>query len=252
MTETAQPLAGRSVLITGAGNGIGRDAAVMASSRGAVPLLLDRDAQALSQTAEFISRTGAAVFTHTADLGDEHQVLEAVSELAASAGGAIDSLLHVAGIMRAQRAGILDISLDTWNEVIRTNLTGAFLVARAVVEFIDPERSPSIVLVASRSGITMPSGSLPYGASKGGIHGFAISLAEQLRHHNTRVHTLCPGDVDTPLMRRSLEEALENGADPADIKRIRDDLGSSEDIASAIVHLIDPSARGIWGTIIAR
>lgn len=252
MTESALPLSERTVLVTGAGNGIGRDTALLAASRGALPLLLDRDAEALGQVADLVRATGGPVFTATADLGNEEQVVGAVAELAARAGGTIDSLLHVAGIMRGQRAALRDLTLETWNEVITTNLTGAFLVTRAVVEYVDPERFPSIVLVASRSGITVPSGSLAYGASKGGIHGFALSLAEQMRRMNTRVHTLCPGDVDTPLMRRSLEEALENGADPHDIKRIRDDLGSSEDIASALVHLIDPAARGIWGTIIAR
>lgn len=251
MTEAVGPLAGRTVLVTGAGNGIGRDAALLAAERGARTLLLDRDGAALEQTAAAIRDSGSEVFTQAADLADEQQVQDAVSELARAAGGTIDSLLHLAGIMRGQRAGILDLSLETWREVIDVNLTGAFLVTRAVVQYTEPERSPSIVLVASRSGIYVPSGSLAYGASKGGIHGFALSLAEQLRHKNTRVHTLCPGDVDTPLMRRSLEEALENGTDPAIVKKIRDELGKSEDIASALVHLIDPAARGLWGTIVA-
>jgi len=252
MTAQSFALADRRVLITGAGNGIGREAALLAASRGAVVLLVDRDKSAVSAVADLIVATGARAYSRTADIGDEVEITRAVSELADHAGGTIDSLLHVAGIMRGQRTQIVDLALETWNDVIRTNLTGAFLVTRAVIGYLDPERSPSLVLVASRSGITVPSGSLAYGASKGGIHGFALSLAEQLRDSNTRVHTLCPGDVDTPLMRRSLDEAIENGADPRGIQRLRDELGSPKDIASALVHLIDPAARGIWGTIIAK
>lgn len=251
MTEPALPLTGRTVLVTGAGNGVGRAAVDIAARRGATVLCIDRDSAALGETATHLEEIGGRAFFAQADITDEEQLRFVIASLVEQSGGALHSVLHVAGIMRAQRLSLEEITLEMWNEVITTNLTGAFLVAKHSVGFLRKSDDASLVLVASRSGITVPSGSLPYGASKGGIHGFAMSLDKQLRGAGIRVHTLCPGDVDTPLMRASLDEALRNGADPLDVERIRSSLGTAESIASALVHLIDPAARGISGTVLA-
>jgi len=205
----------------------------------------------MAETAGVIKSLGGSVSYRVADITDDSGLSLAIDELSLEAGGRLDSVLHVAGIMRGQRLGLADVTLETWNEVIVTNLTGAFLVAKHALRNMDNSRDGAIVLVASRSGISVPSGSLAYGASKGGIHGFALSLEHQLRSTLIRVHTVCPGDVDTPLMRASLEEALINGADSVEISRIRDSLGKPEDVASVLIHLIDPFARGFSGTVLA-
>lgn len=251
MPEKSGRLANRRILVTGAGRGVGRAAAVLAASRGATVLCVDRDEEPLLDNVNHIIDSGGQVFHQAVDITDEAAISGAITELVARGGGTLHSVLHVAGIMRAQRLPLEDITLEMWNEVISTNLTGAFLVAKHTLSHLKKSDDATLVLVASRSGILVPSGSLPYGASKGGIHGFVMSLEKQLKASGIRVHTLCPGDVDTPLMRKSLDEALENGADPADIERIRQSLGTAEDIASALVHLTDPAARGISGTVLA-
>lgn len=251
MTEIPQPLGGRNVLLTGAGNGVGRAAALLAASRGATVLCLDRDEKPLLQTVTEIDASGGRALWSVADITQEDALSRSIDDLAHRAGGVVHSVVHVAGIMRGQRLALEEVSLEMWNEVLSTNLTGAFLVAKHSVKFLRHAPNGCLILVASRSGILVPSGSLAYGASKGGIHGFAMSLEKQLHGAGVRVHTVCPGDVDTPLMRKSLEEALANGADPADVDRIRRSLGTAEDIASALIHLVDPAARGISGTVLA-
>ena len=251
MTETLQPLRGRNILLTGAGNGVGRAAAILAASRGATVLCIDRDEAPLRQTVAEIESAGGRTQWSVADITQEDAISQSIDDLADRAGGTVHSVVHVAGIMRGQRLALEDVSLEMWNEVLSTNLTGAFLVAKHSLQFLRQASNGCLILVASRSGILVPSGSLPYGASKGGIHGFAMSLEKQLRGDGIRVHTVCPGDVDTPLMRKSLEEALANGADPADVDRIRRSLGTAEDIAAVLIHLVDPAARGISGTVLA-
>ena len=251
MIEIPQPLRGRNILVTGAGNGVGRAAALLAASRGASVLCIDRDEAPLLETVREIEASGGSAFWSVADITHEDALALSIGELVKRAGGTLHSVVHVAGIMRGQRLALEDVSLETWNEVLSTNLTGAFLVAKHSMKFLRDASSACLILVASRSGILVPSGSLAYGASKGGIHGFAMSLEKQVQASGIRVHTVCPGDVDTPLMRKSLEEALANGADPADVDRIRRSLGTAEDIASALIHLVDPAARGISGTVLA-
>lgn len=251
MAEISGPLADKAVLITGAGNGVGRAAALLAASRGAQVLCVDRDETPTIDTVASIRAAGGSASYRVADITSEKAIGEAISDLVLDAGGVLDAVVHVAGIMRGQRLALDDLTLDTWNEVILTNLTGAFLVAKHGLRNMNHTRDGVVVLVASRSGIVVPSGSLAYGASKGGMHGFAMSLDKQLAATKIRLHTVCPGDVDTPLMRASLDEALVNGADPVEVDRIRNSLGTAEHVASAIVHLIDPAARGISGTVLA-
>ena len=154
--------------------------------------------------------------------------------------------------MRGQRLPLEKFNLALWSEVILINLTGTFLVAKHALMNMNKDREGTIILVASRSGIFVPSGSLAYGASKGGIHGFAMSLEKQLSSSKIRVHTVCPGDMDTPLMQESLREAIENGADPIEVEKIRESLTNPSQVASVLIHLIHPAARGISGTVLAN
>lgn len=118
---------------------------------------------------------------------------------------------------------------------------------------VDATGTPSaLVFVASRAGIVAPSGSVPYGASKGGLHGLALTLAAALRPDGVRVHTLCPGDIDTPLMRRSLAEAAANGAGVGRIAAVLDGLERPEHVAQALVLLASTAADGLAGTVFTR
>lgn len=246
--ESSRPLNGLVVLITGAGSGVGRVTAILAAERGAKLALLDRDQRSLDDVVTELNQLGNDPLILVADTTNEDEIERAFAS-AMAALGRIDVVLHVAGIMLGQRLDIRELNEETWNEVINVNLKGSFLVSKYAATHILAQGSGTLVLVASRSGITVPSGSIAYGASKGGIQGLAMSLSRQLGPLGLRVHTLCPGDVDTPLMRASLDEALSNGANPTEIAALRASLGKPEDIAKALLHLADPAASALSGTI---
>lgn len=246
--EPRRSLDGMTVLVTGAGNGVGRATAIGAAARGATVSMLDRDGVALADALREVRAVGGRAEAFVADITRELEVRDAFERTTALT-GRLDAVLHSAGIMLGQRLDIREMSEDTWDRVIAVNLKGSFFIAKHAAVHMVPRGRGTIVLVASRSGITLPSGSVAYGASKGGINGFSMSLAKQLASKGVRVLTLCPGDIDTPLMRASLDEALRHGIDPAEAERIRATLGTADDVAKALLHLADPEAETLSGTI---
>lgn len=237
-------LSGLRLIVTGAAAGIGAATVDVASRMGAHVVGLDRDP--FTDDAAGISADG--VHCAFIDVSDEQSVATAFDESLAILGG-LDAVIHCAGIMRAQRLSITDVDLAVWNQVMHVNLTGTFLVAREAARIMVPQRRGIILLVASRAGILEASGSIAYGASKGGVHGLGISLAKALEPSCIRVHVVMPGNVDTPLMAGSLVEALQNGADPDLVAQMRENLARPNDVARALALLVSPDADTLTGTV---
>jgi len=158
-------------------------------------------------------------------------------------------LVCTAGIMRGQGQAIGAFEASTWEQVMDVNLTGTFLAVKHASAPMLDQGSGVIVLVSSKAGVSVGSGSLAYGASKGGVHGLALTLDRQLGASGIRVNEVCPGDVDTPLYRRSLQEALANGADPAWVEGQLARATTPESIAQLIAFLASDAAAAVRGTI---
>ncbi|MBM7075313.1 SDR family NAD(P)-dependent oxidoreductase [Micromonospora humida] len=246
-TAPAGLLAGRRVVVVGGASGIGRATVAAAAAAGAAVAVLDADAAGADTAAEQARATGGRACAHRVDVTVETEVAAALDAAAADLGG-IDAVLHVAGVMRGQGLDVRDVPVALWAQVIAVNLTGPFLVAKHATRHLLPHGGV-LVLVGSKAGVQTGSGSVPYGASKGGLHGLALTLARQLGPQGIRVHTLCPGDIDTPLMRRSLTEARANGADGGRIAAVEAALGRPEDVASALVLLASSASAGLTGTV---
>ncbi|GGM17891.1 MULTISPECIES: SDR family oxidoreductase [Micromonospora] len=240
-------LVGRRVVVVGGASGIGLATVRAAAAAGAAVAVLDADADGAAEAAAQARAAGADAYAHTVDVTAEPQVAAALDAAAADLGG-LDAVLHVAGVMRGQGTDVADLPLELWQRVVAVNLTGPFLVAKHAVRHLGGGDGV-LVLVGSKAGVLAGSGSVPYGASKGGLHGLALTLARQLGPRGIRVHTLCPGDIDTPLMRRSLDEARANGTDSGQVTRIEAALGRPEDVASVLTLLAAPVAAGIAGTV---
>ncbi|BCL16558.1 SDR family NAD(P)-dependent oxidoreductase [Micromonospora sagamiensis] len=246
-TPSAGLLAGRRVVVVGGASGIGRATVRAAADAGAALAVLDADGEGAASAAADARLAGATACARRVDVTVEDEVAAALDDVAAELGG-IDAVLHVAGVMRGQGLDVRDVPVELWAQVIAVNLTGPFLVARHATRHLTPG-SGVLVLVGSKAGVLTGSGSVPYGASKGGLHGLALTLDRQLRPQGIRVHTLCPGDIDTPLMRRSLDEARANGTDGGRVAAIEAALGRPEDVASALVLLASPASDGVVGTV---
>lgn len=244
-------LEGKKIVITGAASGIGRATAVALAGLGARLLLLDFDATGLDGLASELSTGGREIRTRTLSVSDADAV-EAAFASVDEAWGSPDVLIHVAGIMREQGADIRDISLDSWSNVLSINLTGSFLVAQAAAKRMIPAGSGTVILVGSGAGVIGASGSIPYGASKGGVNGLAMTLEHYLHPHGIRVHNFCPGSVDTPLVRKSLDERVANGGEASAVAPILAAAISSDTVGRALALLASPLAGPLKGNIFTR
>jgi NAD(P)-dependent dehydrogenase (short-subunit alcohol dehydrogenase family) len=234
---SAGRLAGRVALITGGAAGIGQATAKRFIREGADVVVLDRDEAALPAA-------GVA-----GDVTDPAAVVAAVDAAIARHGG-LDIVVNNAGIIGY--TSFLDLSLDEWNRVQQTNLTGTFLVSQAAARrMLELEPGPrSILNLASVEGrrVVARSGhpQVHYGASKAAIEQFTHALAVELAPWGIRVNALCPGLIRT----RFTEAAL---ADPDARAWLLDRIplgrpGEPEDVAAAAAFLTSDDAAYITGT----
>jgi NAD(P)-dependent dehydrogenase (short-subunit alcohol dehydrogenase family) len=218
------------VLVTGAASGIGATTARRFRDEGALVIGIDRVA------ADDVTRC---------DVTDEPGVERVVAQTIATH-GRLDVVCNVAGILR--RGPFEALTLDTWNEVIASNLTGPFLVSRAALPHL-VESAGNIVNVASISGLHGQTHTAAYCASKGGLVQLTRALAVEVADRSVRVNCVCPGGVDTPLVAdRSTSRDVPRDA-PA-LRRtlpLMPGLSDPTEVAAAITYLASDDARSITG-----
>jgi NAD(P)-dependent dehydrogenase (short-subunit alcohol dehydrogenase family) len=184
-------LKGRRIVITGAASGIGRRTAELFAEEGAALTLIDRNADALAETAR---ATGG--LATPADVTDEARVVRAVEAGAAEMGG-IDGIVNAAGVM--WRGSVLEVGVADWRRVLDINVTGMYIVVRAVLPWLQQAEAATIVNLGSGQSLlpNAPNRSA-YSASKGAVLNLSRALAAELAPA-IRVNTVCPGLVDTPM-----------------------------------------------------
>lgn len=196
------------IVVTGGGSGIGRAVARLAAARNARIGILDRDAEAASAAAsEAITRGAAAAAALGCDVTSESQTDEALAALQ-TALGTPTGLFASAGIDISGFAH--ELRLDTWQQVLASNLTGTFLSSRAVIRaMLASGHGGSVVCCSSPAAFAgfAAGGASAYSASKGGISALVRSLAVDYARYGIRVNALVPGPTDTPLMWANVSEA---------------------------------------------
>ena len=241
-------LAGRSVLITGAASGIGLATAELFRREGAQVALLDVDAKAVHAAADRLGRDG--VVAVVADVADERQVNAAVGA-AGKALGRLDGVVSAAGIDLVRPFD--EMSSTDWARVLAVNLNGPMLVCAAALPALKSAGRGTIVTIASGAALRPLEQRTAYCASKAGLVMFSKALAVDLAAHHVRVNAICPGIIDTPLFRRSFE----NAADPqAELRKILDryvikQAGQPSDIAYAALYLTSEESAHVTGSALA-
>jgi NAD(P)-dependent dehydrogenase (short-subunit alcohol dehydrogenase family) len=236
-------LDGRVVVITGAGGGIGREAAVLFSGEGASVCVADVDAEQGEETAKACREA----FFQRVDVADAASV-EALYRATAARYGGIDVLYNNAGIMPADDASILDTRPEAWDRVLDVNAKGVFLCCRHGIPHLLERGGGSVINVASFVALMGAATSqIAYTASKGAVLALTRELAVEFARRGVRVNALCPGPVETPLLMRLFQE------DAAAYERRRvhlpmGRLARAEEIARGALFLASDDSSYVTGT----
>lgn len=237
-----KPESVRAAIVTGGASGIGLATVERLIAAGWRAGALDRDGPAL---ATLRSVHGGNVRTGTLDVTDESAADAAVQEMAA-AFGRLDGLVNSAGIGLDKPA--LDTSVAEFRKVLDVNVIGTFIVGRAAARIMKQQGCGSIVNIASISGMRGSKGRAAYGASKGAVINLTQVMAVELARHDVRVNAIAPGPVDSPMVRQVHTPAVRRAyAHHVPMRR----YGTSEEIAAAIVFLLDGRQSGyVTGAIL--
>jgi len=203
--------AGRIAVVTGAASGIGKATALRLGREGAAVAAVDRHLAGAEETAAALRNAGSTARAYACDVADSAQVAAAAQAIERDL-GPVDVLANVAGIGDAVGTDITELDDARWNQVLAVNLSGAFFWCRALLPGMATRARGAVVSVSSLAGRSKSANGGPaYTASKAGVLGLTRHLAFDYGPRGVRVNAICPGGVDTPLLRagRAHENAEE-------------------------------------------
>jgi NAD(P)-dependent dehydrogenase (short-subunit alcohol dehydrogenase family) len=201
-------LEGKSVIITGAGSGIGRAASLLFTREGAKLIAVDR-ADGVKETVEQIRKAGGAAEAVMADAGSEQDV-KAFIDLAVSKYGRLDAIWANAGIS----GGLVPIAEQTvehWQEILRINLIGPFLAIKYSMPHMIAQKHGAIVCTASVAGLKSGASGHPYASSKAGVISLVQTTAYSLSGTGVRINAVCPGLIETGMTKPVFDRAKQRG-----------------------------------------
>jgi 3-oxoacyl-[acyl-carrier protein] reductase len=237
-------LDGKIAIVTGAARGIGRTIAEALAREGADLALCDCQAEWLNDTAAAVQALGRKAMSGAADVGSAAAIEAFVAQVMAQY-GRVDILVNNAGITRDKL--LLRMTDEDWDQVIRINLTGTFLLSRAIAKIMMKQRAGCMVNIASIIGLIGNAGQCNYAASKAGVIALSKSMAKELAGRGIRVNAVAPGFIVSK-MTDALSEEVRNqmmAAIPAGR------FGTAEDVARSVVFLASDDASYVTGQVLS-
>ncbi|MBT6274128.1 MAG: SDR family oxidoreductase [Chromatiales bacterium] len=241
-------LEGRRILVTGASSGIGLETCRLFATEGARLAMLARDATRL-ETALATLATPESHVAISGDARDSDAVAKMVAESAAQLGG-LDGVVHSAG--EDLIAPFADTSLGAWQNILDANLTSTFLVCQESVPHLRANGGGTIVTLASGGALSPLPGRTAYCAAKAGVVMLSKTLALELAADNIRVNALCPGAIDTPMLRASAGGAHGDAMPPEIVARFAmGRVGEPDEIARSVLYLTSDDSSFVTGIALA-
>ena len=240
-------LEGKVAVVTGAASGIGRGISLRLAEMGAFVAILDIDEDKGAATAAEIQKQGSEVLFLKCDVRsvtDCHRAAKTVAERT----GKIDILCNCAGI--AIRKDIVELTEDEWDRALDITLKGIYLLSREVIPHMIRAGGGSIINIGSGWSLKGGPQAASYCAAKGGAINLTRAMAIDYGKHNIRVNCVCPGDVDTPMLR---SECAQLGQDAQQFMREAANrplarVGTPDDVANAVLFLASPMSDWITGS----
>ena len=226
----------RVAIITGGSRGIGRAIASAFAQEGAKVAIVSRDKARCDKAADEICKNGGVAIGIQADVSKEADAVRII-KTTKDKFQRIDILVNNAAVNLPYRS-VIELTLDEWNWVVGVNLTGTFLCSRAVLPEMMAQRRGKIINMSSSGGRRGAAGRVPYRPTKAAVISFTECLAAEVKPYNIDVNAICPGAVETDMMRE-----ITGGKMP-------EYLMPPEDIAAVAVFLASDESKSITGTAI--
>jgi 3-oxoacyl-[acyl-carrier protein] reductase len=226
----AKQLAAKVAIVTGASRGIGRAISIALATEGAIIVLAARCLEKLRNTAGEVEKAGGRALVVVTELTEEQSIRNLV-EVTREKFGRLDILVNNAGVTHSAR--LEETSTEDWQRCLWVNARAPFILCREALPLLRKSPSACIINIASVVGVKGYPLQSAYTSSKHALRGMTISLAEELRDSNVRVHLLCPGGVDTDLVRNVRP----------DIRK--EDLIGPDEIAELVLYLVTHKGNGV-------
>jgi meso-butanediol dehydrogenase / (S,S)-butanediol dehydrogenase / diacetyl reductase len=245
MPQATDEFAGKAGLVTGAGAGIGREVALELARRGADIGFLTRTPDHAAATRDAIEALGRRAVARVGDVGDPRFVEQAVGAIAAALGG-LDIVVPNAGIEVA--GTVVDTSVEDWHRILATNVSGVFYTCKWTVPHLVARGGGAVVVMGSDGALTASQGYAAYITTKHALVGLTRCLALDHGPQGVRATIVCPGFVETDMMRRVLADH------PAqkDFYLSRMPLGrfaQASEVADVVCHLAGPAGAFTSGSV---
>ena len=234
-------LQGKSAVVTGGASGVGKAVAERFAAEGAAVTIADRNIADGASLAETLTKGGAAAQALEIDVADPASV-ETMVEGAVCAFGGVDIIVNSAAIARVEK--VVDISFESWNEVLSINLSGVFLCAQAAARYMKEHGGGRIINMSSVNGQRAVTGRGAYTVAKGGIEMLTRIMAAELGEHAITVNSIAPAPVDTPMiLKMHTETTRADWYRTLPIKR----YAKPEEVAGAALFLASSDAAYVNG-----